>query len=1457
MNIASDRTHFDFVAERWRQYLGHEADLDRDFVTLGGDSISAMRLLRDLEDEFETELDLEGLKTGLTVAKLVDQLERQKPLERENSKEDREPETQTTFAAPRDLPNPPQAAPMQRAYWIGEHGGLNGSCPAVYFLDLLVEKLDPLALQNAIDTIFNRHEILRLGINDLGQLVPDVGAKSPKLEFLALDQDVQDTSKRLVQFRDKLAQTRFEFRGDAPFAAGLANCRDQDHLYLTLPLWRFDAASTHILIQELLGLTQNGDAIGLPKAPDFTEFAHAWSSVREGKRYAEDKRFWMERVAVMPAPPALPRSAVGSNSGEFLQHINAFITAEQWEGLQRHAAKHSVTVANVAMTAFSCALARVSGSDHFTLTCLQSARYRFNASAADCLGNFGETLCIEFDRRDAPSFADLAKKTAQEMWAALAHMSYSGTEVAAAWRRVNNYGDGPTFPVTFTLAKDISGENTEIVAESGRLSVPQVHLDHQIFESENGVTLNIDYKEGVYLPGLPEEILETYHASLVALATGENAWDEPLPGRRGEQPLPPQIGSLTCDGERLEDGFLKQVALRPMATAVVSDGDRLSYLDLFEHAQHWSNILGAQGAAPGDRIAIHTYKGWHEIAAVLGTLLADMVYVPVHPSLPVSRKQAILESCGATLVLSCAQADENEALARGQNNLNILSLDNGRAIGGDPMRVAARNCELAYIIHTSGTTGVPKGVMLAHRASLNTIRDLLDAYQISHSDNCLGISQLSFDLSVFDIFGTLEAGGTLVLPSGEDEKNPFGWLELCRKESVTLWNSVPALMQLALDAGSEDTFEHLRLVFLSGDWIPLQLPASIRNANARAKIVAMGGATEAAIWSISHDAKQLDPNASSVPYGHAMRGQAVHVLQPDGRKCLTYEPGNIFIAGIGLAEGYWGDRAKTEARFVDHPENGFRMYDTGDLGRYLPNGLIEFLGRQDNQVKIQGYRIECGDIEAALLSHETVDKATVIGVEEAQGKALHAYLVAPSGSALVGGDLLRHLAHQLPPYMIPSCLFEVENLPLSRNGKIERSELVGLPARDLLEAKTCVFQQAQSETEKLLSDAWSDVLDIGEPGIDDDFFALGGTSLGGMILMARLSKSDWNLSLADLTAFPTIRKMADWLDGANSLGVQPEGVSGPMRRLGGKTGAVPLILLPPIGGNCACYAKLISLIDHEFEIYGITSPGLDGKSQPIASIPEMGRTFAPIISEMLIDRNPLLLGWSMGGLAAFEVAHALGKRPLGVVAIDARLAQFGGDAHEMDDEAAFLSDIRGSGGDAAQMAELLRAEETDSSSRGLARAALATFKTHRAALRDYMPTAMKAAAGTLIQAKQNASQQSGLELLFEQPLCVELDADHYSIMEGAALQTVAMHAIRAKASNGYDRLARILKIVRPGFDEPLSGEMNIGVDLGFSSIELVRIVSLVEDRLDIDLMEEGPDVFYVEALATLLGGRNA
>ena len=519
-------------------------------------------------------------------------------------------------------------------------------------------------------------------------------------------------------------------------------------------------------------------------------------------------------------------------------------------------------------------------------------------------------------------------------------------------------------------------------------------------------------------------------------------------------------------------------------------------------------------------------KGWEQIVAVYGILFAGAAYLPLDIHNPQERLEKILNDSNTRVVLV-----KNRTI----NTRNgWLEKKKYISVSGEKCSYIVKKEKnkpenLAYVIYTSGSTGKPKGVMITHHSAANTIVDINSRNQVSEKDVALGISNLHFDLSVYDVFGILGAGGKIVLPSPDRAKDPAHWIELLNKEGVTIWNSVPAFVEMLVEYEEYRKLginQKLRLILMSGDWIPVALPDRVRGILRTVKMEALGGATEASIWSNCYEIPDVIPeNWKSIPYGKPLANQKYYILDQNMENCPNWVPGNLYIAGEGIALGYLNDEEKTKEKFIIWEKTGEKLYSTGDMGRYWSDGNIEFLGRVDNQIKINGYRVEIGEIENALYATSLVKKCMVSYEKD----KLCAYIIKETESINVM-DLQEQLSKILPEYMIPKLFYLVDEIPLTSNGKIDLGKMknkVVLSEKDKINI-------AETVTEKELVSVWETVVGKKNMDIDESFFESGGDSIKIIRFINKINELyHKDISLHVIGENQTIRKLAKYIEGLN------------------------------------------------------------------------------------------------------------------------------------------------------------------------------------------------------------------------------------------------------------------------------------------------------------------------------------
>ncbi|QIJ65461.1 amino acid adenylation domain-containing protein [Streptomyces sp. JB150] len=585
----------------------------------------------------------------------------------------------------------------------------------------------------------------------------------------------------------------------------------------------------------------------------------------------------------------------------------------------------------------------------------------------------GPTVSLACDAEPGDAFLDRARRIEEQLTQPLAARSAQATEPsesdpAALACRVTDHG--PSLTIVWELAHDL------------------------------------------FPAGLPDDLTAVHATLLDRLAREPEAWVAP----RRPASLPAwQIAERTDANDTAQDipaetlcGLVEaQAARTPDAVAALAEEGGLTYRQVVTSARRLARRLVALGAGPGQLVGVVVDKDLTQVPSVLGVTLSRAAYLPIDPQWPAARRAQLTEQGGVRIVVTTPRLREELEWPAG---LHLVTLDDPevRVADSGPLETAPTPDDLAYVIFTSGSTGQPKGVVIDHRGAANTLQDINRRFAVGPADRVLALSSLSFDLSVYDVFGALAAGAAVVLPSPRRAHDPEHWSELVERHGVTVWNSVPALLRLWLDAPTPaPAAAPLRLVLLSGDWIPVSLPDALRTPYPNAQVISLGGATEASIWSVHYPIGEVPAEWNRIPYGKPLANQTLHVLDHALDPCPVWTTGEIYIGGIGVAKGYWADPVRTGERFIVHPRTGERLYRTGDLGRYLPGGDIEFLGREDTQVKVNGYRIELDEIAAALRRRSGVREALVtVDTNPATNRGqLVAYLVPEDAPDTACGPL--------------------------------------------------------------------------------------------------------------------------------------------------------------------------------------------------------------------------------------------------------------------------------------------------------------------------------------------------------------------------------------------------------------------------------------------------------------------
>lgn len=1035
---------------------------------------------------------------------------------------------------------------MQHAFWVGRSGVFElGNVANHGYYEIEGDNLDLARLNKGLQKLIDRHEMLRAVVLPDGQ--QQILKTVPPYQIEVLDlrgKDNQEIESELGAIRDRLSHQvlpadrfpLFEFR------VTLLN-KEKFRLHISYDLQIFDAWSLFRLFDEWHQLYENPQLEFEPLTISFRDYVLTEEKIKQTELYERSQNYWLSRLDSLPPAPDLPLAKRPNELKEHrCQRYAGGLERTQWQQLKQRAAKAGLTPSGVLLAAFTEILTIWSKNPKFTISLALFNRLPLHTQVNDLLGDFISATLLAVDNSHPEPFTQRAFRLQQQLWQDLEHRYFSGVRVTRELAR--KQGTAPSaIPIVFTstLGLDALGQETSSFSHFGELvygisQASQAWMDVQVWEEKGALTFNWDVVSELFPPGMIQDMFSAYCQLLVILSSSETSWEtnrQFLPPSQQETKSLINNTAAPISEEMLHTLFAAQVAARKSELAVISSQGNLTYQELYEKANQVGHKLRSLEITPNQLVAVVMDKGWEQIVAVLGILAAGAAYVPIDPNLPQERREYLLKNSQVNLVLTQSWLKEKLAQSPGTIELCIDNQDFAQS-SREALEPIQNPNDLAYLIYTSGSTGVPKGVMINHRGAVNTILDINQRFDITSGDRVLALSSLSFDLSVYDIFGTLAAGGTIIIPDKNSDRDPAHWAKAIVQHQVTIWNSVPALMQMMVDYTAENAqvLSTLRLVLLSGDWLPLTLPTQIQTLAKDARVISLGGATEASIWSILYPIITVDPAWKSIPYGRPMVNQQFHVLNKFLEPCPVWVSGELYIGGIGLAMGYWQNKAKTTSSFITHPHTGERLYRTGDLGRYLPSGNIEFLGREDSQVKVGGYRIELGEIESVLTQHPAVERAVVtVAGKQLKEKRLVAYAVIQQ--EISSNQLKDFLRKQLPEYMIPSAFMYLEKLPLSANGKIDRRELPNPEA--ILQEFAITYAPPENAIEQTIVTIWQTVLNLDQVGVDRNFFEIGGNSLLITQVYTKLKNAlpdriENQISIVNLFKYSTIRSLAKHLN---------------------------------------------------------------------------------------------------------------------------------------------------------------------------------------------------------------------------------------------------------------------------------------------------------------------------------------
>jgi amino acid adenylation domain-containing protein len=1002
--------------------------------------------------------------------------------------------------------------------------------------------LDIPALQRTLNELVSRHEPFRTYFASVDGELRQIISETAEITLAHIDLDhlsADEREERATQIIREESLRPFDLARGPIMRASLLRLGDYEHILLLCTHHIVsDAWSAGILFRELEAL-YNAFSTGAPSplAPlpiqyaDYAEWQRRWL---QGEALETQLSYWKNQLhditGILDLPTDRPRAAGQLSRGAYkVQTLSSNLSSRLAELSMRESATLFMTL----LAAFQTLLWRYSNQDDIVVGSPIAGRNRVEIE--DLIGFFINTLVLRANLSGNPTFKALLDQVKETAVGAYAHQDLPFEKLVEELQPQRDLSRNPLFQVMFQFQNtappqpNLNGLRTsrvKITTETAKFDLLLL-----VREQDDALLCVMEYNSDLFDGETIERMLANYATLLESIVTNPDAHIADLSLLTTAQRKQILIEWNATNAEfpyqkSIHQLFQKQAQLRPQDVAVVCDARRLTFAELNARANQLAHYLRKRGVGPEVRVAICVERSVEMIVGLLAILKAGGTYVPLEPSFPAER-------------IAFIQGDSQARVLLTQQRLSLLPwtgetiyLDSdwpeiAREIPEAPAEIASAE-NSAHVIYTSGSTGQPKGVVSSHRASINRFAWMWRVYPFVEGEVCCQKTSLSFVDSIWEIFGPLLQGVPLVIIPDDVVKDPQRFITALETNKVTRLVLVPSLLRVMLELGEDlaQQLGNLRFCVCSGETLPVELATSFRKKLPQTLLINLYGSSEVAADVLCYEVDETE-GLAGIPLGRPIANTSVYILDSNFQPAPVDVPGEICISGEGLARGYLNQPTLTAEKFVPDPfspESGARLFRTGDIGRYRPDGNIEYRGRRDHQVKVRGFRIELGEIEAQLATHPQVNQAVAVASENERGeKQIVAYVVA---AAEVSTDELRgHLSRKLPGYMIPAVFVFLDAFPLTASGKINRLSLPHPSSAQAVTRKE--FVAPRTSAEEILAGIWTDVLNVTEVGVNDDFFGLGGHSLLLARIASRIRESfSVDLSLRVLFEASTVAELA-------------------------------------------------------------------------------------------------------------------------------------------------------------------------------------------------------------------------------------------------------------------------------------------------------------------------------------------
>ena len=1120
------------------------------------------------------------------------------------------------------------------------------------------------ALEQSFNAIVRRHESFRTTFpmqqGQPTQVIVQAQPVTIPVEDLSALTDAEKATLLQQRIADH-SRTSFDLaQGPLWQLCLLRFASDEHYLLLRMHHIIFDGWSLGILWRELSTLYAafcQQQVVQLPALPvQYADFALWQRQWLQGKPLADQLAYWKAHLKDAPhqllLPTDRPYPATQTYEGA-VEKIALSVALTQ--ALKHFSQEHGVTLFMTLLAAFNVLLYRYSGQTNIVVgTPIANRNHR---EVENIIGFFVNTLVLHTDVSNSPTFLELLRRVRDVALGAYQHQDLPFEKLVEELQPERTLAHHPLFQVMFIL-QNASDEQPAlpgitISRVQGKKHSAQFDLMLSVTENSGELSAQLSYRTDLFEPITIQRMLGHYQNLLQGVIANpdQTIAQFPLLTTAERHQLLVEWNNTATDYPKdkyIHQLFAEQVAQRPQATAFLTDNATLSYEELDQRSDHLAAHLHAAGIAKGMIIGVALPRSFDAVVALLAIFKTGAIYLPLDPAYPRERLAFMLTDAQAAIVITTTQLQPTLPSGAAKficiNNLPIsqspnLPISPSLCLPTDP----------AYLIYTSGSTGQPKGAIVPHGQILNRLWWMWRKYPFQPDEMSCQKTALNFVDSLWEMLGPLLQGSPTVILSDAVVRDPQQLVQSLARHGVTRLWLVPTLLRAILqttpDVGAR--LPKLRFLVTSGEALPTALYQETRVKLPHAKLYNLYGTSEIwdATWYDPEEMDSVEAISATIPIGKPIDNVQSYILDAHQQPLPIGVTGELYIGGMGLADGYFNRPELTQARFVTFEQLRItnhesritpRLYRTGDLARYLSDGTIEFMGRADFQVKVRGLRIELGEIEAVLNQHAGVNQSVVVLWEnEAADKQLAAYIVATPDADLTAASLRHFLKEQLPAYMIPMTYTWIDKLPLTPSGKVNRQALPS-PASAPTPINAALTP-ARDELEMQLVQIWQKLLRIQSVGVHDNFFEMGGHSLLAVTLFDRIAKvTGKQLPLSALLHAPTVAEQAALL---RQQAWQPQWSSLAAVRAGGTR--IPLFIAPPARGTALSVSKLARHLAPEQPVYAFNPVGLDGQEEPLTSIEAIAAHYIQQLRLLQVEGPYRLGGLCAGCTIAFEMANQL------------------------------------------------------------------------------------------------------------------------------------------------------------------------------------------------------------------------